>query len=66
MYWVGGVGVDMLLNVYNTINIYIGAQALGRLTGVNADSDQFHVDFKEVRFRLRRDSASGGVFFGIT
>lgn len=25
------------------------AQAIGRITGVNADSDQFHVDFKEVQ-----------------
>ena len=23
------------------------SQAIGRITGVNADSDQFHVDFKE-------------------
>ena len=23
-------------------------QAIGRLTGINADSDQFHIDFKEV------------------
>ncbi|CAJ1447116.1 unnamed protein product [Effrenium voratum] len=25
------------------------AQALGRITGINADSDQFHVDFKEIQ-----------------
>lgn len=31
-------------------------QALGRLTGINADSDQFHIDFKEVE----KDSTMGG------
>ena len=30
----------------------VRSEALGRITGVNADSDQFHVDFKEVRCGL--------------
>ena len=32
----------------------VGTEALGRITGVNADSDQFHVDFKEARAWPRR------------
>ena len=35
------------------------------ITGVNADSDQFHVDFKEVRCsRVFSGSGLGGLGFG--
>lgn len=39
----GGQVVGNIRRQFNT------AQALGAITGVNADSDQFHVDFKEVQ-----------------